>query len=83
MQTYKIDVLNLVDPNGSVKSDCADITFFNAGTSNIVLCNALTIFPGTSITFSANENELDKTVYTYFFSGAGQNRLIVFRKVYI
>lgn len=83
MQQYKIDVLNLVDPVGSVRSDCADITFFNAGTSNIVLNNALTINPGTSITLAANANEIDRTIYNYYFSTAGQNRLIVFRKVYI
>lgn len=83
MQLYKIDVLNLYEPNGSVKSDCADITFFNSGTANVVLNNALTIYAGQSITLSANAGELDRTIYTYFFSGAGTRKLIVFRKVYI
>jgi hypothetical protein len=83
IQQYKIDVLNLYEPNGSVKSDCADITFFNAGTSNVVLNGALTINPGSSITLSANSNELDRTIYTYFFSGPGQNKFIIFRKVYL
>lgn len=83
MQNYKIDVLNLVDPVGSVRSDCADITFFNNGTSNVTLNSALVINPGSSITLSANGGEIDRTVYTYFFSGAGQNKLIVFRKVYV
>ena len=83
MQLYKIDVLNLFEPNGSVKSDCADITFFNAGTANVVLNNALTISPGQSINLSANANELDRTIYTYFFQGAGTRKFIVFRKIYI
>lgn len=82
-QQYKIDVLNLYEPNGSVKSDCADITFFNAGTANVVLNSALTINPGSSITLSANAGELDRTIYTYFFSGVGTRKFIIFRKVYI
>jgi len=83
MQQYKIDVLNLYEPNGSVKSDCADITFFNAGTASVILNNALTINPGSSITLSANAGELDRTIYTYFFNGAGTRKFIIFRKVYI
>jgi hypothetical protein len=82
-QQYKIDVLNLYEPNGSIKSDCADITFFNAGTANVVLNSALTINPGSSITLSANAGELDRTIYTYFFSSPGQRKFIIFRKVYI
>jgi len=83
MQQYKIDVLNLYEPNGSIKSDCADITFFNAGTANVLLNGALTINPGSSITLSANAGELDRTIYTYFFSSPGQRKFIIFRKVYI
>ena len=83
MQQYKIDVLNLYEPNGSVKSDCADITFFNAGTANVVLNNALTLYPGQSLTLAANADEIDRTIYTYFFSGAGTRKLIIFRKIYI
>jgi len=83
MQQYKIDVLNLYEPNGSIKSDCADITFFNAGTANVLLNGALTINPGSSITLSANAGELDRTIYTYFFSSPGQRKFIIFRKIYI
>jgi hypothetical protein len=82
MQNYKIDVLNyLLD--GSVKSDCADITFINTGSSTIRLNSALPLAPGQSITLSANAGEIDRTIYTYNFSGAGTNSLTVFRKVYI
>jgi hypothetical protein len=83
MQQYKIDVLNLYEPNGSVRSDCADITFFNAGTANVLLNGALTINPGSSLTLSANAGEIDRTIYTYFFSTAGTRKFIIFRKVYI
>jgi hypothetical protein len=83
MQQYKIDVLNLYEPNGSVRSDCADITFFNAGTATVLLNGALTINPGSSLTLSANAGEIDRTIYTYFFSSAGTRKFIIFRKVYI
>jgi hypothetical protein len=83
MQQYKIDVLNLYEPNGSVRSDCADITFFNAGTATVLLNGALTINPGSSLTLAANAGEIDRTIYTYFFSSAGSRKFIIFRKVYI
>lgn len=82
MTEYKIDTLNLTQ-DGSVKSDCADITFYNSGTTTIVLNNSLNIAPGTSITITANKDEIDRTIYNYYFTGVGTNILIVFRKIYI
>lgn len=82
MQQYKIDILNL-NSNGAVRSDCADITFINSGTSTIVINNALQLTSGNSITISANKDEIDRTIYNYFFTGAGSNILVVFRKIYI
>ena len=81
MTTYYVDVLNF-NANNSVFSNCADITFFNAGTSNVLLNKALPIFPGGSITFSANNDELDKTIYNFAFTTAGFNNFIVIRKIY-
>ena len=85
-QEYKIDVLNF-SSNGSVKSDCADITFYNQGTSNITLNNSVVIFPGSSLSLTANYNELDKTQYFFNFnytgSGTRIDTLIVLRKIYI
>lgn len=82
MTPYKIDVLNYAS-NGSVRSDCADITFINSGTSTVVLNNALRIPSGQSITITANKDEIDRTIYNFFFDGAGSNVLVVFRKIYI
>lgn len=82
MTNYKIDVLNYFE-NGQVRSDCSDITFYNTGTTVITLNNALPLQPGQSITFNANNNEIDRTIYTYSFSGAGTNSIIIFRKIYI
>lgn len=85
-QQYKIDTLNFA-ANGSVKSDCADITFYNQGTSNITLNNSVVIFPGSSISFTANYNEIDRTNYffTFNYTGTGVriDTLIVLRKIYI
>ena len=82
MTKYYVDVINY-QSNNAVKSQCADITFFNAGTSNVLVNKALPIFPGGSITFSANEGEMDMTVYNFNFTSAGVNNLIVCRKIYI
>ena len=82
MIKYYVDVLNY-NSNNAVKSECADITFFNAGTSNVLVNSALPIFPGSSISFTANENEVDMTIYNFIFTSAGFNNLIVCRKIYI
>jgi hypothetical protein len=82
MQNYKVDCLNY-NNNGQVRSDCADIIFINTGTSSVIINAALILAPGQSFTFAANAEEIDRTIYTYSFSGAGTNSITVFRKVYI
>jgi hypothetical protein len=82
MTNYKIDVLNYFQDN-QVRSDCSDITFYNIGTTVITLNAALPLQPGQSITFNANNNEIDRTIYSFKFSGAGTNSIIIFRKIYI
>lgn len=82
MQNYKIDALNYTT-NGQVRSDCADIIFINTGLSDVIINQALPLAPGQSFTFSANNDEIDRTIYTYTFSGAGVNSVTIFRKVYI
>ena len=82
VQNYKVDTLTLVQ-NQAVRSDCADITFFNQGTAPVLLNSAITLPQGSSIVFSANNGEIDRTLYNISFSGAGTQRLVVFRKIYI
>ena len=82
MTNYKIDALNYFS-NGQVKSDCADIIFINTGTTTITINQSLPLAPGQSFTFSANAGEIDRTIYTYTFSGAGTNSITIFRKIYI
>ncbi len=86
MQSYKIDVLSYT-ANGSVKSDCSDIAFQNNGNVDVTLNNGY-ILPhsGGVISFSANEGEIDRTIYTFSFpagSPIGDCNLIVLRKIYI
>ena len=79
---YKIDFLSLTS-NQAVRSDCADITFFNNGTSTVILNSALRIPPNGNISFTANAGELDTTIYNISFTGAGNNLVTVFRKIYV
>lgn len=83
LQKYKIDILTY-QADGFVKSDCADITFYNQGQTDIVLNNSITIRPGTSLNLSANYNELDTTIYQFYFVPllSRPNSLVVFRKIY-
>jgi hypothetical protein len=82
-QRYKIDVLQY-NASNQVFSNCADITFYNTGTNDATINNGLTLSPGQSIVFSANNDELDTTLYTISFQNNGKlNSLVVFRKIYV
>ena len=84
IRQYKIDVLTQV-ANNYVKSDCADITFYNQGDTIIKLNQAITISPGNSVSFNANENEVDRTIYNFQFdlTTGTTNQLVIIRKIYI
>ena len=84
MQNYKIDILTYFS-DGSVRSDCADIAFQNVGTTDVLLNNGFTLPAGSFLSFTANDNELDNTIYNFsFINGViGSNQLTVIRKVYI
>lgn len=68
--------------NINVTSQCAEITFFNNGTSNVLIQNCLTLAPGQSFAINGNEYELDTSQYTVGFIGGGTNNCIVIRKFY-
>jgi len=65
-----------------IKSECADITFYNTGTANVSV-NGIVLLPNQTLSFSANQNEIDKTKYSFFFTGTGSQSLTVIRKLYI
>jgi len=82
MQQYKIDVLNYTAAQ-SVRSDCADITFYNTGNANVIINSAVTLTAGQSISFAANAGELDRTIYDFKFGTGSQPKIAIFRKIYI
>lgn len=82
MIPYKVDILTYQE-NNSVLSNCADITFFNQGQEDILINGALTLVAGASVSFNANEGEIDKTIYYFSFANTGLTKqLVVFRKIY-
>lgn len=85
MTNYKYDFLTLVNDK-AVTSECADITFFNGGQTSVTVNNSVLLYPGQSLVLSANEGELDKTIYYFKFTPGlptDQNKLVVIRKIYI
>jgi hypothetical protein len=86
MINYKYDFLTLVNDK-SVTSECGDISFYNSGGTPVTINNSITLFTGQTLVLSANENEIDKTIYYFKFLPTGnptdQNRLIVIRKIYV
>lgn len=84
MKRYKVDFLTFTS-NNFVKSDCGDITFINGGTTTVTINDSLKLFAGSSLSLSANENEIDQTTYSFKFSGlsGSGNLLTVLRKIFI
>ena len=68
----------------NIGSDCNDITFINAGTTNLVI-GEVPLLPNQSLRISGNRGEIDTTQYQLTFAtpiNTG-NQLIVIRKLYI
>lgn len=65
-----------------VTSNCANIAFYNAGTSTVVIASAITIAPGVLFSMDGKENEMDTTLYQIAFTGGGINNCVVIRKEY-
>jgi len=84
MQQYKYDFLTVVQDQ-AVKSDCGDISFANLGTNPAIINNSVTLQQGNTLALSANENEIDQTIYTVKFDTTfpGNSNLVVIRKIYI
>ena len=69
-----------------ITSDCISITFFNASQNIILINQSLPVVPNTSITFSGNQFEIDRTQYEVTFNVLditnGQAKCVVVRKNY-
>lgn len=82
MKKYNIDFLQY-GTTQFVKSDCNTITFYNAGTSILLINQVLPLANGQSFTITGNENELCTTQFLLTFEGEGINNCVIARKTYI
>lgn len=77
---FTINFANITQAQ-AVTSGCAAITFYNTGTS-ILMVNNLPIQPNAQFVVESNEMELDVTQYFVNFNGPGINSCFVIRKQY-
>jgi hypothetical protein len=84
MYTETENVITNYQANGSVKSDCVDITFTNTSIFSIVTINSsFILLPGQFISITGNKDELNKTHYYWSFTTpGGVIGLNVVRRVY-
>lgn len=65
----------------SIPTDCNSIIFINLGTTNAIIEN-ITLAPSQSFVIDGNENEETNVTLQVNFSGAGQNNLVVVKKIF-
>jgi hypothetical protein len=75
--TYQIDT--------QVISNCSDITFINQGSTVCILNGQFNLAAGTSLSISAQNNEIDITQYRLDFPNGtiANNNVTVIKKNYI
>jgi hypothetical protein len=64
-----------------VRSECNSLTVINIGTTTAIL-DGLEIVPGAQYVSPGNENEINMTRYRLSFTGAGNDIVLVIRKIY-
>jgi hypothetical protein len=65
----------------SIPTDCNSIIFINLGTTTAIIEN-VTIAPSQSFVIDGNENEYTTATLQINFTGAGQNNLVVVKKIF-
>jgi hypothetical protein len=65
----------------SIPTDCNSIIFINSGTTNAVIENVI-VAPSQSFVIDGNELEYTTATLQINFTGAGQNNLIVVKKIF-
>jgi hypothetical protein len=66
----------------AIFGECAEISFINQGTSNVLVNGSLILLPTQAISFDGKKDEFDETIYNIVFQGAGTNNCAVIRKFY-
>lgn len=70
------------DIPGQVEMGHNGITFINRGSTNAVV-NSVELIPNDYLVIGGNFDEIDQTKWQYTFTGAGTNKLIIIRKIYV
>jgi hypothetical protein len=65
----------------SIPTDCNSIIFINSGTTNAVIENVI-LAPSQSFVIDGNELEYTTATLQINFTGAGQNNLVVVKKIF-
>lgn len=71
----------LVNTPQEIISDCNSLTIVNTGTVNAVV-NGLEFTPGSQYYAPGNESEFNTTRYRLSFTAAGNQQVLVIRKIY-
>lgn len=71
----------LVNTPQEIISDCNSLTIVNTGTVNAVV-NGLEFTPGSQYYSPGNESEFNTTRYRLSFTAAGNQQVLVIRKIY-
>lgn len=72
----------IFNASGQTDSNANSIIFVNQGTSNVTVDGFL-LTPNQSWNITGNENEINIKVYSFNFSGTGNNQLTVIYKRYV
>lgn len=80
---YNITFQQYTQNQNSVISNCAEITFINNGTSNLLLNNTLELKPTQSLTITAEQYEMDTTIYQVTFDAFTGNKCTIIKKNYM
>jgi hypothetical protein len=82
-QEYTTEFLTIPDQSGwSLEANCADITFTNYGTANLIINNVAILAQNQTLQVSGNTGEIDKSKYVCFYNGAGTRNAIVVKRNY-
>lgn len=65
----------------TIPTNCNSILFINQGTTTVIVEN-ITIAPSQSFSIDGNEMEYMEATIQINFSGAGNNNLVVVKKVF-
>jgi len=82
LQKYEIAVLQYSNTQ-FVQTFCNSITFYNVGTSTLLIEQSIPLANGQTFTITGNDNEICVKQILVTFSGEGTNNAVIIKKFYI